>query len=158
MPPTITGAAIPLTFADGTTYQASPFSDRDIDELDEYVRHVLIRNARQSCRDADVTPEEAQRIESTALEMSISITWMSGVGARLMSQPRGMARLVWQSVKHNHPDVTEDQIHKQLLDPENVRAANSTFAQANIGTSRRPAKGKARTGRTRRPASKSTGR
>ncbi len=164
---TITAAAVPLTFLDGSTYQTSPLTDRDIDELDEYVRSQVLENAKKSAETDGTSPEMAKLLISTALEKSVTVTWMSGIGAAMMATPAGMTRLVWQSLKKCHPGLTLEEVWKKLLDPgsmqmnpEAVRRANAAFAQANsVGDDeQRGGTPKGKAGKRQRRARRSTGR
>lgn len=154
-----TAASAPLTFADGTTYQMSPLSDKDIAELDAWVQSRIICMARESLP-KDATQSERDETLRIAMQTASSVTWMSGQGAKLLATVQGWTRLVWQTIKRNHPDVTEEELSAHMFSPENVREVNRVFTEQNVVKD--PAKKKTRKGRKRkkkgRRGGKSTGR
>lgn len=131
----ITGAGHPIKFAapDGKDIELimTPLSDKEITELDSWVQSVVIDNARRS-----LPPNASQRdIELTmnaALITSMGLTAFGGAGARLMATPRGVARLVWQSCRKNHPTLTPEQLTEYMFNPVNINQANSIFRKLNI--------------------------
>ncbi len=125
-----TAASAPLTFADGTEYQMSPLTDKDIAELDEWVQARSIRIARMSLS-AEADAMERRETMSLAMSEASRLTWMAGEGAAVMATLPGMTRLVWQSVKKSHPDVTERMLAEKLFSPENLNAAIDTYEHLN---------------------------
>lgn len=126
----ISGAAATLTFEDGTSYLMSPLSDRDIDEIDLYLQSRIIEISRAAIP-PDATREDREIFASAALREASNVSMLSGRGVGLLSTVGGMTRLVWQSIKRNHPDVTLNELREQLSKEYNVRAANATFTKAN---------------------------
>lgn len=126
-----TAASAPLTFADGTTYQMSPLSDKDIAELDAWVQSRIICMARESLPEG-ATQSERDETLRVAMQTASSITWMSGQGAKLLATVPGWTRLVWQTIKRNHPDVTEEELSEHMFSPENIREVNRVFTEQNV--------------------------
>ena len=125
-----TAAPAELKFADGTTYTMSRLSDLDIAELDTWVQQYYLCMVRASLE--DVSNEEKERVERLATLTALSLTWMSGPGASLLASVRGMTRMVWQTVKKVHPDVTEDELRSHMLSPENIGRAQALFHELNV--------------------------
>lgn len=126
-----TAASAPLTFVDGTVYQMSPLSDKDIAELDAWVQSRIICMARESLP-VDATKIERDETLSIAIRIASSTTWMSGQGAKLLATVPGWTRLVWQTIKRNHPNVTEEELSEHMFSPENVREVNRVFTEQNV--------------------------
>ena len=126
----ITAASVPIKFNDGVEYLYSPLTDKDIDEMDEWLQARSIENARNSLAPG-LSAEERQETLSIAIRDSLGITMLSGIGAKMVATVAGMTRLVWQGVKKNHPDVTIEQLRSHLLHPENIREANRVFESTN---------------------------
>jgi len=125
-----TAAASPLVFADGTTFQMSPLTDRDIAELDLWVQARIVQIAR-----ASLNGEPAEIREETlrlAMQTAAGASWMTGMGARIMATVPGMTRLVWQSIKRSHPEITEEEVGQHLFSPENIEHARETFDKLNL--------------------------
>lgn len=117
-------------------YLAQQLTDRDISELDEWIRSRFIEMARKSLA-SDASEEERERTLRVAMREAQSMTWVSGQGARIIGTIDGLARLMWQMIHHNHPGVTPEQIRRHLADPETMREnmarINDTFEQLNVG-------------------------
>ena len=126
----MTAAPAPLKFVDGSTYQMSPLTDKDIAELDEWVRARHIQIAVESTK--DMADEDKAELRQVALLQAGELSWMSGTGARLMATVDGMTRLVWQSCKKNHPELTEAALREKIFDPRNVDEANKMFEHLNL--------------------------
>ncbi len=126
----LTAAAAPLKFDDGTSYQFSPLTDKDMDELDEWLQARLIENARNSLDDK-MTQAERDETMSLAMRESLTVSFVTGQGARMLSTLPGMVRLCWQSIKKCHPNVTEAQLREKLLKPGNLDSVNDAFEKVN---------------------------
>lgn len=147
----LTAASAPLRLGK-TDYQMSRLTDRDISELDEWVQARFVENARASLKGEK---DEALRQEtlSIALKQALTITWMSGIGAKMMATPIGMARLVWQCIHKAHPKVTLEQLTEDMFSPENVERARATFAHLNLGKEKGPSHKQKRKNRRRKDKS-----
>lgn len=150
----LTAASMPLKIG-SKTFQASPLSDKDLTELDNWVRADFIRTARKSLT-PDMSTAEREETLSVAMRIAQTLCAFRGSGARQLASVDGMIRLVWQSVKHNHPNVTEDELRALLLTPEAAAEAiaetNSVFAMLNMPEQKQPAKNAGKKGGARRTA------
>lgn len=130
----ITGAAAPITFHDGTTYQMSPLSDRDIQEMDLWAQARYIQVSRAGIPDS-VSKEDRDAEMRSIRREAMGITWLSGLGASLVATVDGMCRLLWQSIKANHPDVLENDLRAKFFDPDvaaqNVDEIREMFERLN---------------------------
>lgn len=128
----VSGAAVPLILINGgeeVEFMMSPLSDKDLSELTDFVQEYYLRMARRSAKNE--TSEERDRIERIAQREAVTLTWTSGIGAKLIASVDGMARLVWQSVKKLHPDVSVTQLRAYMFSAENIREVNRLFRKAN---------------------------
>lgn len=125
------GAPIEITLGD-KSYRMSPLTRRDIEELDNYVRATVMTTARASLPQ-DASEEQKKLTEETALRTAMSMSWMTGEGARLMSSLTGWSRILWQGLRYNHPELTPDSIAALLLDPTNLEQAQKRWHLLNIG-------------------------
>lgn len=124
-----TAASTPLKLGDNE-YLMAPLTDMDISELDEWVQSRVMEVARRALVYA-TTPTEREEMIRVALKTASSMTWMSGEGSKMMSTVDGLTRLVWQSLKKNHPAVTFLELRKQMIDPINVLMFNTMFRKMN---------------------------
>jgi hypothetical protein len=114
----------------GKEYLMSPLSDRDIEELDQWLKSKVIQMA------IDAIPQNAsdqicRSVLDSANRVAMEISWMSPEGARQMRTLDGMARLFWQSIKINHPEMSHIDVRKCLVDARVVDEALSAFDDLN---------------------------
>lgn len=134
----IVGAPAPVTFHDekgnAFEYLMSPLQDRDIVELDNWVRMRYMQLVRESLRkDEHATEEEKEREIKIAQREMQAMTWMSGQGARIMGTVEGMVRMVWTSARKNHPELKPEHLQSLMLSERNILEANQAFALLNLG-------------------------
>lgn len=127
------------------SYRISPLTDKDISELDNWLRIQTIRLARESVLDADAATQD--HVMKLALEFASTITWMSPQGSALMGTIDGVGRLIWQSIKKEHPEMTPEAVRELILDSRTLSAALDAFDMINgvkTKESGKAAKGKAK--------------
>ena len=108
-------------------------SDKDIDELDAWLRATYLKTVRQSLReDIDLTLEEREMELQIAHHQAASMSWMSRAGARQMATPLGMAKLCYQHlVDNDKAKVTLAELRQMLTDPDNVDMVNREIEDIN---------------------------
>lgn len=111
-------APVEFRLASGKIYQATPFTERDICELDEYIRFKYMENARKAVEYA--TPTERKELLSIALDNSCSLTWTQGKGREIIQSLDGVVRFAYQMIKKN-TNVSLEQFRKVLLDEEHLQ-------------------------------------
>jgi len=125
----VSGASIPIKL-DGRVLDVSPLTDRDISELDAYVKHVHI----QTAIDASLNQPDriADKIISAAVQQASSITFMSAEGAAIIRSTDGVARILWHGLRHRHPDLTFEDVRKLIFNPRAISEANRVFNELNV--------------------------
>lgn len=58
-----------------------------------------------------------------------SLGFMSAVGARFLGTMEGMARIVYEMARPNHPDLKYEDLKSCMVEANNVRAANAKFRE-----------------------------
>lgn len=92
-------------------YTCIPLSDKDIIELDEWLRDRFIQQAYFA---AESLPQEAgDRIIKIALKEAISLSWISNEGRALVATIEGITRIFFQAL-----DKTK---HSNVKVPQHVR-------------------------------------
>jgi hypothetical protein len=128
--PDITGASHPIELA-GVEYHLSPLTDRDIEELTNWLRASFVRMASES-----LTPEmtQAQRDEvlGAAMREARKIDWVSGEGARTMGTLDGISRVLWHGLRKRHPDLTYEAVRALITDAKTVAKASAVFKALNV--------------------------
>ena len=110
----LTGATTPLILLedDGTKveFACSRFSDRDWDELDEWLAIHLIHMARRAIS-PDSSPQERDKEIAIAQKTALGIYILTQDGSEVLNTPVGISRIVLQLCKKNHKDIT----HQELM-------------------------------------------
>lgn len=119
----LTGASTPVIFSDGFELNLSPLSDKDITELDNWVRARYLYIARSGISE-NATDEEKDRIERIAQQTAATLCWYLGYGASIMACLDGLCRILYQAAQNNHKGLTYDDLHERLLQQTN----NEKFA------------------------------
>lgn len=112
------------------TYECSALDDNARESLDNWVReryYEIAASMFEKITKADIR-EQAMAV---AMKEALTLTWMSGEGARLIASVDGMARIFWESIRKNHPDVTYESLREQMMNPDNIRKMNRVFKQLN---------------------------
>jgi|SRR6185437_6117870 len=136
MPPSISAASAPLTLK-GVDYNISPLSDRDWDELNNWLRSRLIKIARNSLT-PDMDQESRDEVVGAAVREASKIDLMTGRGLRELSGPEGQCRMLYQSLKREHPRMTAEQCKKLLFrddgkpDGESIKEFARIFSDLNM--------------------------
>lgn len=133
----LTGATREITL-DGKRYSLTPLGDQDISELDLWVRKQYLSNIRNSFEDG-TSQETIDREMQQAYTIAASITSMEGIGLKILTSYKGIARLAWQSIKKSHPNITCEEFTSQMFDEsikgkrasENYNEFNREFMAAN---------------------------
>lgn len=114
----------------------SRLTDRDISELDEWLKAKFIEMARSSLTPG-LSSAEREETLGVAMRIAMSMTWMSGQGARIIGTIDGISRLLYQSIKARHPDMTYERTRSFIADPRhmeaNIAKVNDAFEELNIG-------------------------
>ena len=132
---------VPIKLA-GREFRMSPLTYDDIGELDQYLRSRVIESARQSLP-GDASPDQRAMTEESAIRVACELTWMSGKGAKMMSSLQGWARILWQGLRHNHPELKPEDVVKLLTDPRTLEHAQAEWKRINKGDAK-PGKAGAR--------------
>jgi hypothetical protein len=129
----VTGAATPVKLTNGKEileFMFSPLSDKDIDEIDEWLQARVIEIARESLKSNSSQRDRDETINA-AIRLSVEVSLLSPAGARMISTVAGMTRLCWQSARKCHPDLSEAKLRSFLINPANIDVVNKAFARVN---------------------------
>ena len=143
----VTQAPHPVVLG-GVEYTLAPLTDVDIEELNNWLRSDVIRMARDALTE-DMTPAERAEILGVAMDKARGLSWLSGEGAAAMASLSGIARVLWQGLRANHPELTWKRVQELIMDKRTLDYALAIWRELNLGPVRTP-KGK---GGTTRPGS-----
>jgi hypothetical protein len=122
-------------YLDGTNtkqieLRVTPLTDRDISEMDAWVRARVVSTAQASLSPS-MSKEERQEVLTVAMQTAQAESMLSARGAEILGTIDGMARLMWQTIRKHHPEVTVEQLSSWMYNPINVDAATVLFRQLN---------------------------
>lgn len=133
--PRLNGASVPLILISRENKEVelliSALTDKDMTELDEWVRSEYIKNARLSLP-ANASTEERNETLALAFNQAFGLTFISGLGARMMGTVDGVARLIWQGCLKAQPNITFEFVKSLMFDAKNVKASNDGWKNLNI--------------------------
>lgn len=123
------GVRHPITLG-GKTFDVSPLNDNAHESLDLWLRDQYYQRA------AGIVEKFSDKaLQEMALKVAykeaLSLTWMSGEGSKLISTIEGMARILWEGIRINHPEVTYEEIKECMRNPETIRTADRIFKTLN---------------------------
>jgi hypothetical protein len=120
----------------GKEYRLKPLTDIQIEEINTWVRGQHVRIAVSAAK--GLPADEYDRVIQVALRDAHGLAWNEGLGLEIVGEPTGLAYIVWQSIRAEHPDLTHDDVRGLLMekgDPkqtrEKFRLAMALFRQAN---------------------------
>ena len=132
------------------TYQLRPLTDKMFTELDRWVRERHVKNAVEACK--DLPADARDRMEAHAIKQTLTMTFLSGLGAEIVATPDGVAKLLCVMASEDHPQLKYEEFRALMFEPENVRAVFGKFEELNYDKTpkRSSKKGKKSTTQTKR--------
>lgn len=105
----------------GKDYYLKPLSDRDVVELDDWLRQRHIQLANEVAK--TLSKRDGDRIIDIALKQTITMTWQSELGSELLSSLIGVTRLFYQAQapRTESDRLSFEKCYKLMQDPEAIR-------------------------------------
>lgn len=125
------------------TYFATALTDASLQSLDMWIRSKYVERAIELIKKAP--PEDKEIAYRVATQEASSLGWKSIFGQQLMGTVEGVAQLLYEGIKENHPEVTPEELRAFLLDGDAVNEATNAFKTLNMRKEKAPTKGKALT-------------
>ena len=128
----VTGAPAPITVG-GRELRMSPLTDKEYEEVNNWLRAKVIKTARAAFTD-DMTPAERSEILQAAILASRSLTFVNATEMFELDRLEVMARVLHQGVVRNHPDVTIEWLKDEFKkNPDAMVEAIQVWSEVNIG-------------------------
>lgn len=118
--PQATAAPIAVTLA-GQKFRMRPLRDCDFGEFEAWVKRRYIDTARQMAE--GLSEADRQTLLNRAFDKAAVLTFSSPDALKLMVTVEGAAKLVWLSLRTEHPDLAEDQVKAWLSDSRTMAEA-----------------------------------
>jgi len=107
-----------LVSINGNEYLVSPLTDRNIGEINNYIRSQAIKTARESF-DPNDPPEVKELTLRIAIQEAAKVDWTETPG--IITNPDYMMYVFWTALRKNHPELTRETFTQEVLeDPEAV--------------------------------------
>lgn len=139
----VTGAATPLTLKDGTTLRFTPLTDKDTEEIDEWLRSRIIEMARGTFTASTSAADRAELL-AVAMKQATKTTYTTFDGIEMLATIPGITFICWLSVRRDHPEITIADLRKHFTDDEsgthNVALTNDAFNHVNFSAGKTPKK------------------
>jgi hypothetical protein len=126
----MTAASYPVTLG-GQTFQMSPMTDRDIDEISNWIRSSIIQTARLSLTD-DMTQFARDEVLRAAVAQARAVTFGEPSSAPYFRSPEGVARVYFQCVKKNHPQLEFSEFRKLVKSQADIEEAQRVWNELNL--------------------------
>lgn len=121
-------ASIPLIFEDGTQLLLKPLGDRSETSLNNWVKARYLHDQRSNIPEG-LDNETKDRIERIAQQTAATLCWYLGLGSSIMVSIDGMAQIIYEAAKENHPNITPEEIRAKLFQGRNLDLANEAFSK-----------------------------
>lgn len=131
----LTGATYPLVISN-KEFQASPLTDKDYGELDNYIQAKVIEVARNQL--GGLSPAERSELLQAAIKAASSSGWGTVEGSKIINTVEGTMRIGWQMIKKKH-NVDFDSFSSlaQSKGPDvlmqNIEAIDIAYGHLNLG-------------------------
>lgn len=107
-----------------------PLEDRDVVELDEWVRQRIMDVAVRSI--GGLPERTAALVVDVALKRAAGATWLSGDGARMIATLDGVAMMLWCSMdERDREGKTPADLRRLFLTPGAVKEVTTAFRRIN---------------------------
>jgi len=120
------------------SYQMSPLSYKEIGEFEEWMRSAYMEQQSKLCEHvpASMQSEFFVRAGATAGLLAMAVDKEANpdifkVADSIIRSLPGSTRLMWLSIRRNHPDVELDEIGEYLSDPSVLGSLLATFNEMN---------------------------
>jgi len=132
----VVGAPAPFKAMNGEEYMISPLTDKDMGEVDIWLRSRVLGNVMEAMP-ANLSDQMRARLERQAVKEAAELSWMSPEGMKHLATVDGMCRLLWIGARKNHAGLAYETLHRAVMDDgvkdnvaKNIHKANDALAQA----------------------------
>lgn len=135
--PRLTRAVVPLYLNDENgeeqEFLSRPLSDKDMDEIDAWLRREFVKRVEDA-----ISPSSSKVMVQAAAGQIVAtvptISFMDGaIGSRMASSTVGLSRIVWQSLRAEHPNLAFHRIKALLMNESNRKASQKHWRDTNVG-------------------------
>lgn len=118
---TKTTAAVRTITLCGKKYRVTPIRDRDYADFEAFLQDHAIEVAKRSLD--GLSSKDRQVLLQHAYNKAARITIASSEATIALTSLEGITKLLWLSLRHEHPDLEEEDLLKMLCDPQAMEDA-----------------------------------
>lgn len=108
---TVTAAMIEIQLG-GQAYKMRPLTIADLGDFENWVRQKIIANAMHAAR--DLPARDRRDLTSESINAASRVTYDSPEAQGMMQSIEGAGQLMHLSLRHEHPDLTREQVISKL--------------------------------------------
>ena len=151
---TAEGTAAPSELRVGdTTYRLRPLTYAAIGEFERWAQDFHLEQTERLIKHLDPESQATRRDEASRLASRLTMTAEDSEAALVMGRiaqtMEGVVRLMWLSMRTEHPGLLLDQVGEIMADPDAFSVAMERFNSLNDGDA-----GPVESGKPRRPRKK----
>ena len=113
----------------GKTWRVSPLRDRDYGEFERWMQDEVLATAQRAC--TGLPTEERIALMKHAFDCARQLTLNSLDGMSKLGSMRGAIKMLWLSLRREHPDVTEEEVFEMCADGDTFSAAMDAIERLN---------------------------
>lgn len=102
----------------GKKYRLTPLKQREWGEFERWLKDSYLELAKRNVRGME--GEDRDLLLKHAFDRAALITFQSSEAINAMETFDGAVKLVWLSLRAEHPDLTEENVATLLLDPKTL--------------------------------------
>ncbi len=100
----------------GTKYFLTPLQDLDFGRFEKWLQDRYLDMARRGCHGLD--PAQTTEIMSCAIDRANKMAITDDDSIEIQESFEGSVQLAWLSLRHEQPEITEDEVAILLYSPE----------------------------------------
>ncbi len=105
----------------GKEYTLTPLKDKDYGEFENFIQDRVMDVARRNV--AGLSEKDRKELLAHAFDKASSLTLSSPDALRHMESVPGVTKLLFLSLRHAHPEITEDEVGALITDPSVLESA-----------------------------------
>lgn len=135
--PQMSAASFPLVL-EGREFLMRPLTDRDIDELTNWLQAEIIATARRSLS-PEMDADERQELLGSAVAFAATLTYGEPKSKPYVGTVKGVARMLYQGLRKTN--ITFDEFRSLLKTKDAIDAAMLVWTKLNVQQKHRDAGG-----------------
>jgi len=104
----------------GKTYKLAPLRNRDFAEFEKWMQDQAIEMVERSIQRQNLSFDERRILLNEAYEKARRLTFTSKEASPYLYKLEGAAKILWLSIRQEHPEITEEFLVDVVQDDETL--------------------------------------